>query len=134
MCCFLSFTLAKEKYTEHGKSITIHKIQLTLCFIFLCCLKQTEAKKKLNYTSVSSLKAEGVTFSAGIKSHDGQGYVTAYNSRNSMNLPFSGYEHLTSKEEIVTWLAHFPTTIPPDYEQKLNRLKYMKNHAVPYIK
>lgn len=91
-------------------------------------------EKKLNYTSVSSFKADGVTFSAGIKSHDGKGYVTAYNSRNSMNLPFSGYEHLSSKEEIVAWLAHFPTTIPTDYEQKLNRLKHMKNqgyHAVP---
>lgn len=91
-------------------------------------------EKKLNYTSVSGFKAEGVTFSAGIRSHDAQCYITAYNSRNSVNLPFSGYKELKTKEEIIVWLQQFPTTVPVDYDKKIDRLKNMKNqryHAMP---
>lgn len=91
-------------------------------------------EKKLNYTSVSGFKAEGVSFSAGISSHDEQCHITARNSRNSVELPFSGYQQLKTKEEIVSWLEQFPTTVPVDYDKKIDRLKNMKNQrydAVP---
>lgn len=91
-------------------------------------------EKKLNYTSVSGFKAKGVSFSAGISSHDEQCHITARNSRNSVELPFSGYQQLKTKEEIVSWLQQFPTTVPVDYDKKIDRLKNMKNQrydAVP---
>lgn len=84
-------------------------------------------EKKLNYTSVSSIKAEGVTFSAGIRRDRPLSYVTAVNSKTGVKLPITGCEHLHSKEEIIDWLQQYPSLVPKDYDHRLHRLKHMKN-------
>ncbi|MBJ8191094.1 immunity 26/phosphotriesterase HocA family protein, partial [Bacillus cereus] len=84
-------------------------------------------EKKLNYTSVSSIKAEGVTFSAGIRRDRPLSYVTAVNSKTGVKLPITGCEHLHSKEEIIDWLQQYPSLVPKDYDRRLHRLKHMKN-------
>ncbi|AWB47098.1 hypothetical protein DCC85_21800 [Paenibacillus sp. CAA11] len=91
-------------------------------------------EKKLNYTSISSQKASGVIFSAGIAAHNGKGYVAAHNPNNSVRLPITGCEDFTLPEDIRGWLAQYPQLLPPDYDQKVERLKHMKKkqvHAKP---
>ncbi|KAF6570542.1 immunity 26/phosphotriesterase HocA family protein [Paenibacillus polymyxa] len=84
-------------------------------------------EKKLNYTSVSSITAEGVSFSAGIRRDRNISYVTAVNSKTGVRLPITGCEHLHSKEEIIDWLQRYPSLVPNDYDRKVERLKHMKN-------
>ncbi|WP_431087629.1 hypothetical protein [Paenibacillus sp. 8b26] len=38
-----------------------------------------------------------------------------------------GIPAFTDKEEIIAWLQQYPSLVPEDYGQKLERLKHMKN-------
>ncbi|WP_234257038.1 immunity 26/phosphotriesterase HocA family protein [Pectobacterium sp. IFB5596] len=86
-------------------------------------------EKKLTYTSVSSVMADGIVFSAGIRTLNSgnYGYINASNHRNSIRLPLPECRDLTSKEEIVDWLNSYRERLPVDYENKLERLRSMKN-------
>ncbi|WP_323665349.1 immunity 26/phosphotriesterase HocA family protein [Pectobacterium punjabense] len=86
-------------------------------------------EKKLTYTSVSSVMADGIVFSAGIRTLNSgnYGYINASNYRNSIRLPLPECRDLTSKEEIVDWLNSYRERLPVDYENKLERLMSMKN-------
>ncbi|WP_241007219.1 MULTISPECIES: immunity 26/phosphotriesterase HocA family protein [Pectobacterium] len=86
-------------------------------------------EKKLTYTSVSSVKADGVVFSAGVRTLNSgnYGYINASNYRNSIRLPLPECRHLVSKEELVDWLQSYPERVPTDYADKLERLMRMKN-------
>ncbi|AYH01764.1 hypothetical protein F6Q07_01875 [Pectobacterium parmentieri] len=86
-------------------------------------------EKKLTYTSVSSVMADGIVFSAGIRTLNSgsDGYITASNYRNSIQLPLPECRRLASKEEIVDWLQAYPERLPADYAHKLERLMHMKN-------
>ncbi|KAA8783991.1 hypothetical protein ABIE27_000964 [Paenibacillus sp. 4624] len=117
-----------ESYVEEDVYIEVRDRQ------FVVPKTSRGKEKNLTYTTVSGFKAEGVTFSAGISPYDGKSYVTAYNKRNSVSLPISDCSHMTSKAEIISWLEHFPGTVPDDYGRKLDRLKNMPNQryqAVP---
>ncbi|MEK5374564.1 hypothetical protein MKX30_06695 [Paenibacillus sp. FSL P2-0173] len=52
-------------------------------------------EKKLNYTNVSSVKAEEITFLAGIKENDAACYISTYNRKNNASLPFYGIRAFT---------------------------------------
>jgi len=85
-------------------------------------------EKKMNYTHISAIKAEGIIFSAGVRA--GQhpvGYVMARNPRTYISLPLGNVRDLTCKEEIIRWLQVFPSHLPADYNLKLDRLKIMKS-------
>ncbi|TKY83885.1 immunity 26/phosphotriesterase HocA family protein [Pectobacterium polonicum] len=86
-------------------------------------------EKKLTYTSVSSVMADGIVFSAGIRTLNSgnYGYINASNYRNSIRLPLPECRDLTSKEEIVDWLKSYHERLPVDYAHKLERLMSMKN-------
>ncbi|AIU90501.1 hypothetical protein BV918_08365 [Pectobacterium odoriferum] len=86
-------------------------------------------EKKLTYTSVSSVMADGIVFSAGIRTLNSgsYGYVNATNYRNSIRLPLPECRHLTTKEEIVDWLRSYRDRLPTDYAHKLERLMSAKN-------
>ncbi|WP_103183242.1 immunity 26/phosphotriesterase HocA family protein [Pectobacterium odoriferum] len=86
-------------------------------------------EKKLTYTSVSSVMADGIVFSAGIRTLNSgsYGYVNATNYRNSIRLPLPECRHLTTKEEIVDWLRSYRDQLPTDYAHKLERLMSAKN-------
>lgn len=114
-------SVSNASYTEADVEIVTRERQFVLP-------KTARGKeKKLNYTSVSGFKAEGVTFSTGISERDSISYISAVNNRNSVSLPFFNYKQLKDKDEIVAWLKRLPEIVPADYERKLERLKYMKN-------
>ncbi|MBQ4792861.1 immunity 26/phosphotriesterase HocA family protein [Pectobacterium versatile] len=86
-------------------------------------------EKKLTYTSVSSVMADGIVFSAGVRTLNSgsYGYINASNYRNSIGLPLPECRHLTTKEEIVDWLRSYRERLPADYAHKLERLMSSKN-------
>ncbi|GKW01764.1 hypothetical protein PEC301877_05790 [Pectobacterium carotovorum subsp. carotovorum] len=86
-------------------------------------------EKKLTYTSVSSVMADGIVFSAGVRTLNSgsYGYINASNYRNSIRLPLPECRHLTTKEEIVDWLRSYRDRLPADYANKLERLMSAKN-------
>lgn len=92
-------------------------------------------EKKLNYTTISAVKATGVIFSAGLDNeHQPSSYITARNAKTYYQLPLTGFEHLTTKSAIMDWLLQFPTQLPTDYADKLKKLTKMKSlryKAVP---
>jgi len=92
-------------------------------------------EKKLNYTNISAVKATGVVFSAslGNQSHSSC-YIMARNAKTYYQLPLTGFEHLTTKADIMEWLQRFPSQLPTDYSDKLKKLTSMKSlryKAVP---
>jgi len=92
-------------------------------------------EKKMNYTHISSVKANGVVFSAGVRTGDQpSGYIIARNAKTFFELPLTNIKNLTSKEEIVEWLHQYPSNLPSDYDRKLNKLtskKSLRYKAVP---
>ncbi|WP_224552585.1 immunity 26/phosphotriesterase HocA family protein [Pectobacterium versatile] len=86
-------------------------------------------EKKLTYTSVSSVMADGIVFSAGIRTFNSgsYGYVNASNYRNAIQLPLPECRHLVSKDAIVEWLQSYHERLPVDYAHKLERLLQKKN-------
>ncbi|WP_155592290.1 immunity 26/phosphotriesterase HocA family protein [Lysinibacillus cavernae] len=92
-------------------------------------------EKKLNYTNISSVKATGVVFSAGLgNEHHPSSNITIRNTKTYYQLPLSGFEHLTTKSAIINWLEQFPSKLPSDYSNKLEKLTRMKSlryKAVP---
>jgi len=92
-------------------------------------------EKKMNYTNISSVKASGVVFSAGVRTEDQpSSYINARNMKTFSELPLANMKNLTSKEEIVEWLHQYPSNLPPDYDlhlEKLTRKKSLRYKAVP---
>ncbi|QQP14982.1 immunity 26/phosphotriesterase HocA family protein [Lysinibacillus agricola] len=92
-------------------------------------------EKKMNYTHISSIKANGVIFSAGMRTEDlPSSYIIARNTKTFFELPLTNTKNLTSKEEIVEWLHRYPSKLPTDYNLKLNKLtskKSLRYKAVP---
>ena len=85
-------------------------------------------EKKMNYTHISSVKANGVVFSAGVRTGDQpSGYIIARNAKTFFELPLTTIKNLTSKEEIVEWLHQYPSNLPSDYDRKLNKLTSKKS-------
>jgi len=92
-------------------------------------------EKKLNYTNISAVKATGIVFSAslGNQSHSSC-YIMARNAKTYYQLPLTGFEHLTTKADVMEWLQQFPSKLPTDYSDKLKKLTSMKSlryKAVP---
>ncbi|MDM5248683.1 immunity 26/phosphotriesterase HocA family protein [Lysinibacillus sp. G4S2] len=92
-------------------------------------------EKKMNYTNISSVKANGVVFSAGVRTEDPpSSHINARNMKTYFSLPLTNMKNLTSKEEIVEWLHQYPSNLPPDYDlqlEKLTRKKSLRYKAVP---
>ncbi len=92
-------------------------------------------EKKLNYTNISAVKATGVIFSAGLgNQHHSSSYIMARNAKTYYQLPLTGFEHLTTKADIMEWLQRFPSQLPADYSDKVKKLTSMKSlryKAVP---
>ncbi|KML67091.1 immunity 26/phosphotriesterase HocA family protein [Pectobacterium peruviense] len=86
-------------------------------------------EKKLTYTSVSSVIADGIVFSAGVRTLNSgsHGYINVSNYRNSVRLPLPECRDLTRKEDIVEWLKSYHERLPADYADKLDRLTRTKN-------
>ncbi|WMT39021.1 immunity 26/phosphotriesterase HocA family protein [Paenibacillus sp. D2_2] len=85
-------------------------------------------EKKMNYTHISAIKADGILFSAGIHARQEQsGYILARNPRTYISLPLPCVKHLTSKMEIIKWLEEYPSHLPADYDLKLDKFKNMKS-------
>lgn len=92
-------------------------------------------EKKMNYTNISSVKASGVVFSAGVRNEDQpSSYINARNTKTFFELPLTNIKNLTNKEEIVAWLHKYPLNLPPDYDlqlEKLTKKKSLRYKAVP---
>ncbi|MGE7915755.1 immunity 26/phosphotriesterase HocA family protein [Lysinibacillus xylanilyticus] len=92
-------------------------------------------EKKMNYTNISSVKASGVVFSAGVRNEDQpSSYINARNTKTFFELPLTNIKNLTNKEEIVAWLHEYPLNLPPDYDlqlEKLTKKKSLRYKAVP---
>jgi len=85
-------------------------------------------EKKLNYTNISAVKAAGVVFSAGLGNENHpSSYITARNTKTYYQLPLTGFEHLTTKSALLNWLEQFPSQLPADYSDKLEKLTKMKS-------
>ncbi|WPP39769.1 immunity 26/phosphotriesterase HocA family protein [Paenibacillus hunanensis] len=91
-------------------------------------------EKKLNFSNITSIKAASIKFSAGIRDHDHKGYVTVTNPNNTISLPLGECPQCHTREELLAWLQQYPTLLPADYDQKLERLLYAKRtryNAIP---
>lgn len=92
-------------------------------------------EKKMNYTHISSVKANGVVFSAGVGTeNEPSSYIVARNAKTLFELPLTNMGNLTTKEELIEWLQHYPSNLPPDYNEKLEKLsrkKSLRYKAVP---
>jgi hypothetical protein len=100
----------------------------------LAVLPQTAkgTEKKLNYTSVSGVNPSGCSFEMNLCHASYPSNVGAYNSRNHRSLPITGAKKLRTLEEYRHWLAEYIATCPPDYFEKVERMREGKHKTVKY--
>ncbi|MFJ7367955.1 immunity 26/phosphotriesterase HocA family protein [Lysinibacillus sp. NPDC098008] len=85
-------------------------------------------EKKFNYTHISAPKATGIIFSASVGNNTNQASsISVRNPKTYYQLPLTGFEHLTTKADIIQWLQQFPAQLPADYATKLAKLINMKS-------
>ncbi|WP_341302732.1 hypothetical protein MHB44_10560 [Lysinibacillus sp. FSL H8-0500] len=92
-------------------------------------------EKKFNYTNISAPKATGIIFSASVGyDTDQASSISVHNSKTYYQLPLTGFEHLTTKDDIIQWLQQFPAQLPANYATKLTKLtnrQSLRYKAVP---
>jgi hypothetical protein len=89
--------------------------------------------KKLTEARLQHLTPTGCVFKAIISGipENGSG-IHAYNRRNTKRLPITGDSNIRSIKELYNWLDEYMRTCPPDYFEKVEKMKNSPHITVKY--
>lgn len=90
-------------------------------------------EKKLNYTSISGMKPTGCSFWMNLAYQNWTSGLTAVNTRNSIYLPIEFPDDLDTLARFRQWMADFAAACPPDYFEKVERMKNTPHRTVKYF-
>lgn len=99
---------------------------------FLLPKTERGKEKKITPTNLLSVMPTGCKVYISLKNTHSRSYVSAYSPRNNISLPITDNEDIEFIAELQDWLENYMKTCPPDYFEKVNRMRTLPHRTIKY--
>ncbi|MCR2807579.1 immunity 26/phosphotriesterase HocA family protein [Paenibacillus soyae] len=89
-------------------------------------------EKKITPTHIIAPTPSGCSVSFCLTSGKQGSSIHAFNPRNHISLPIDSEDNLHTLDELRHWITNYIETCPPDYFNKVNRMRTMPHRTIKY--